>query len=134
RRRLHHPCGPRGKGRQLAAARRTRPLRPGAARLRGRRQFASQRLRGPDHADHYPRRLLMTALRFRLKHGADRVVDRAIGLIPWPIAGLFGGVAIHLILLLALPRLAPGSTYRKVALEAPLGQVELLPPAAPETP
>ncbi|MGO9391551.1 hypothetical protein [Rhodoblastus sp.] len=76
----------------------------------------------------------MTALRFRLKHGADRVVDRAIGLIPWLIAGLFGGVAIHLILLLALPRLAPGSTYRKVALEAPLGQVELLPPAAPETP
>ncbi len=76
----------------------------------------------------------MTALRTRLKYGIDRAVDRAIGLIPWLLAGLFGGVAIHLILLLALPRLAPGSAYRKLALEAPLSQVELLPQAAPETP
>jgi uncharacterized membrane protein len=72
--------------------------------------------------------------RIRLKHAVDVAVDWAIDLIPWLLAALFGGVAIHLVMLLALPRLAPGSAYRKLALETPIGQVELLPQAAPGTP
>ncbi len=76
----------------------------------------------------------MTVVRTRLKHAVDQTVDWAIGLIPWLLAALFGGVAIHLVLLLALPRLAPGSAYRELALKTPIGEVELLPQAAPGTP
>jgi uncharacterized membrane protein len=61
-------------------------------------------------------------------------LDRAIDLIPWLLAALFGGVAIHLIAVLALPDLAPGSAYRKLALKTPVGQVALLPRAAPGAP
>jgi uncharacterized membrane protein len=60
-------------------------------------------------------------------------LDRTIELIPWLLAALLGGVALHLLILLALPRLTPDSAYRRLALKTPVGQVELLPRAAPGT-
>jgi uncharacterized membrane protein len=60
-------------------------------------------------------------------------LDRAIDLIPWLLGAIFGGVALHLVTVLALPNLAPESAYRKLALKTPIGQVALLPRAAPAT-
>jgi uncharacterized membrane protein len=56
--------------------------------------------------------------------------DRAIGLIPWVLATLFGAVAIHLLAVLSLPALAPGASFRKLALPLAPGEKELLPRAA----
>lgn len=58
-------------------------------------------------------------------------LDRAIGLIPWVLAAVFGAVAIHLVAILALPSLAPGSAYRRFARTSPVGQLTMLPRAAP---
>ncbi len=59
-------------------------------------------------------------------------LDRAIGLTPWLLAALFGGVAIHLVAILALPAVAPGSAWRRLALHAPVGQLAIVPRAAPD--
>jgi uncharacterized membrane protein len=61
-------------------------------------------------------------------------IDRAIALIPWGLAALFGAVTVHLVTLLALPALAPASAYRRLAANLPLGEVRLLPRVTPETP
>jgi uncharacterized membrane protein len=61
-------------------------------------------------------------------------LDRAIPLIPWALAVLFGAVTVHLLTILALPALAPGSAYRRLAADLPLGEVRLLPRATPENP
>lgn len=58
--------------------------------------------------------------------------DRAIDLIPWLLAALFGGVAIHLLAILLLPGIAPHSAYRRLALKSPAGQIVFLPRAAPD--
>jgi uncharacterized membrane protein len=60
-------------------------------------------------------------------------LDRTIALLPWLLGALLGGVALHLLMLLALPGLAPGSAYRKLALKTPVGEIKLLPRAAPAT-
>jgi uncharacterized membrane protein len=60
-------------------------------------------------------------------------LDRTIDLLPWLLGALLGGVALHLLTLLALPRLAPGSAFRRLAQKTPVGQVELLPRAGPAT-
>jgi uncharacterized membrane protein len=60
-------------------------------------------------------------------------LDRTIDLLPWLLAALLGGVALHLLTLLALPRLTPGSAYRRLALKTPVGQVVRLPRATPAT-
>lgn len=70
-------------------------------------------------------------------HGRARVaagLDRAVSLVPWALAVLFGAVALHLLVVLALPALAPGSAYRRLAADLPLGEVRLLPRATPEHP
>ena len=59
--------------------------------------------------------------------------DRTIDLLPWLLGALLGGVALHLVILLALPGLTPGSAYRRLALKTPTGQVEILPRATPGT-
>jgi uncharacterized membrane protein len=56
--------------------------------------------------------------------------DRAIGLIPWVLAALFGAVAIHLLAVLSLPALAPSASFRKLALPLAPGEKALLPRAA----
>jgi uncharacterized membrane protein len=56
--------------------------------------------------------------------------DRAIGLIPWVVAALFGAVAIHLLAVLSLPALAPSASFRKLALPLAPGEKALLPRAA----
>jgi uncharacterized membrane protein len=56
--------------------------------------------------------------------------DRAFGLIPWVLAALFGAVAIHLLAVLSLPALAPGASFRKLALPLAPGERALLPRAA----
>lgn len=58
-------------------------------------------------------------------------LERTIELLPWLLGALLGGVALHLLILLALPSLAPGSAYRRLALKTPIGQVALLPRATP---
>jgi uncharacterized membrane protein len=55
--------------------------------------------------------------------------DRAIGLIPWVLAALLGGVALHLLAVLSLPALAPGAPFRKLALPLEPGARALLPRA-----
>jgi uncharacterized membrane protein len=60
-------------------------------------------------------------------------LDRAIDLIPWLLAAVFGAIAVHLVLLLALPGFAPASAWRRLALKTPIGEVALLPRAAPTT-
>jgi uncharacterized membrane protein len=52
--------------------------------------------------------------------------DRAIAVTPWLLGVFFGAVAVHLIAILTLPTLAPGSAYRKFALPLALGQKQLL--------
>ena len=61
-------------------------------------------------------------------------LDRAIDIIPWVLAVLFGSVAIHLLTILAMPTLTPSSAYRRLAADLPLGEVKLLPRAMPGTP
>ncbi|MBB4197623.1 hypothetical protein CCR94_13180 [Rhodoblastus sphagnicola] len=61
-------------------------------------------------------------------------LDRAIGLIPWALAVVFGAVAVHLLSLLALPALAPHSAYRRLAANLPVGEIRLLPRATPDNP
>jgi uncharacterized membrane protein len=60
-------------------------------------------------------------------------LGRTIRLFPWLLGALLGGVALHLLILLALPGLAPGSAYRRLALRTPVGQVAILPRATPGT-
>lgn len=55
--------------------------------------------------------------------------DRAVGAIPWVLGILFGAVAIHLLAVLAMPALAPGASFRKLALPLPPGQKEFVPRA-----
>jgi uncharacterized membrane protein len=55
--------------------------------------------------------------------------DRAIGLIPWIIAALFGGIGLHLLAVLSLPALAPGAPFRKLALPLEPGERAFLPRA-----
>lgn len=47
---------------------------------------------------------------------------RVFAFIPWLLGLLFGAVAVHLILILTLPALAPGSAYRQFARPLPLGE------------
>jgi uncharacterized membrane protein len=61
-------------------------------------------------------------------------LDRAIVVIPWILAFVFGSVAIHLSTLLALPTMTPNSAYFRLAANLPLGEVRLLPRATPESP
>ncbi|HUO55100.1 MAG TPA: hypothetical protein VMU18_10180 [Rhodoblastus sp.] len=56
-------------------------------------------------------------------------LDRAIGLLPWILGALFGAVALHLLIILALPAVWPGGAYRALALRLPLGEKLLLPRA-----
>jgi len=60
-------------------------------------------------------------------------LDRAIDLIPWLLAALFGGVALHLLAILLLPHVTPYAAYRRLALQSPVGQLSLLPRPSPET-
>jgi uncharacterized membrane protein len=55
------------------------------------------------------------------------VFDRAVGAIPWVLGALCGAVAIHLLAVLAMPALAPGAAFRKLALHLPVGEKTLLP-------
>jgi uncharacterized membrane protein len=59
--------------------------------------------------------------------------DRAIGLIPWVLAALFGAVAVHLLAVLSLPALAPSASFRKLALPLTPGEKALLPRAAADS-
>ncbi|WP_294540556.1 hypothetical protein [uncultured Rhodoblastus sp.] len=68
-----------------------------------------------------------------MRRETDFWLDRTLDLLPWLLAALLGGVALHLLTLLALPRLTPSSAYRRLALKTPVGQVALLPRAAPGT-
>jgi uncharacterized membrane protein len=58
---------------------------------------------------------------------------RVLALIPWLLALLLGAVAVHLILILTLPALAPGSAYRQFARSLPLGEKLVLARAEPST-
>ncbi len=57
--------------------------------------------------------------------------DRAIGVIPWLLGALFGAAGLHLLAILALPGMAPGSAWRRLALNSPPGQLTALTRAAP---
>jgi uncharacterized membrane protein len=59
-------------------------------------------------------------------------LDRAIDLIPWLVAALFGGIALHLLTILLLPDFTPHSAYRRLALDSPAGELRILPRASPE--
>jgi uncharacterized membrane protein len=56
---------------------------------------------------------------------------RVFAFIPWLLGLLFGAVAVHLILILTLPALAPGSAYRQFARPLPLGEKRVLARAEP---
>ena len=58
---------------------------------------------------------------------------RVFAFIPWLLALLLGAVAVHLILILTLPALAPGSAYRQFARPLPLGEKLVLARAEPST-
>jgi uncharacterized membrane protein len=58
--------------------------------------------------------------------------DRAIDIIPWALAALFGGVALHLLAILLLPNITPNSAYRRLASKSPPGQLVFLPRPAPD--
>ena len=58
-------------------------------------------------------------------------LDRGVAALPWLIAVVFGGVALHLVAILTLPALAPNSAYRIFARPLPLGQKLALPRAQP---
>ena len=58
-------------------------------------------------------------------------LDRAIDYLPWALAALLGGVALHLLVLLSLPTLTPRSAYAMIAADLPLGAKRQSPRAAP---
>jgi uncharacterized membrane protein len=59
-------------------------------------------------------------------------LDRAIALIPWGIAALFGAVAIHLVAILAMPMVTTNSAYDRLVRPEPVGKLVLLPRATPK--
>ena len=56
---------------------------------------------------------------------------RVFAFIPWLLGLVLGAVAVHLILILTLPALAPGSAYRQFARPLPLGEKRVLARAEP---
>ena len=60
-------------------------------------------------------------------------VSRVFAFIPWLLGLLLGAVAVHLVLILTLPALAPGSAYRQFARPLPLGEKFVLARAEPAT-
>lgn len=67
-----------------------------------------------------------------MKQPTDRF-DRAIALIPWVIAALFGAVAIHLVAILAMPMVTTNSVFHQLVRSEPVGKLVLLPRATPKT-
>ena len=65
--------------------------------------------------------------------GREIFLGRVLTFIPWLLAMLLGAVAVHLILILTLPALAPGSAYRTLARPLPLGEKVVLARAEPST-
>ena len=61
-------------------------------------------------------------------------LDRGLAALPWLIGVLFGGVALHLVAILALPALAPNSAYRIFVRPLPLGEKRTLSRAEPSMP
>jgi uncharacterized membrane protein len=60
-------------------------------------------------------------------------LGRVFAFMPWLLGLLLGAVAVHLILILTLPALAPGSAYRQFARPLPLGEKYVLARAEPAT-
>ena len=73
----------------------------------------------------------MSAREIRLRR--EILLARVFAVIPWLLALLLGAVAVHLVLILTLPALAPGSAYRQFARSLPLGEKYVLPRAEPST-
>jgi uncharacterized membrane protein len=66
----------------------------------------------------------MSRRAFRLRR--EIWLGRIFAFIPWLLGLLLGAVAVHLILILTLPALAPGSAYRQFARPLPLGEKYVL--------
>lgn len=63
---------------------------------------------------------------------SERILDAMIGFLPW-VAGVcvVAGI-VHIVSILAMPRLAPADAYSQMSEIAPLNRITLLPAASPE--
>lgn len=66
-----------------------------------------------------------------MRRQAVAVLDWMLGVLPWVAGVLVVGGLVHLTSILLMPRLAPNDAYARIAANAPLHRVSLLPPTAP---